>query len=269
MPFKLECSRGHGMPLRKPIGIRGYVHTRACGLCKANIPRSAPRHRCRRCDYNVCYDCAMRLTLRSSKSNFDLTAALSDTGDLRAEHARLAQMFWSRVARKQQQRALSVVISKYYDFADAMTGEIKMRRHSRKRDAVAEDCHISYADVSFASEVMIQPMHSKLDIDRLAPDFRRTDDPKASADGTPSTPGEEVQMLATALQNCSERSPKLESGEADDDVRSLAAGIADRLRHLVDVIGAEVADQKDCLDALWRPVLPSTEAVSSEGADMF
>ncbi|CAE8678089.1 unnamed protein product [Polarella glacialis] len=203
------------MPLKHLLGIRGFVNLRTCGLCDAEIPRVAPRHRCRRCDYNVCYDCAMRLTIRSAKSHFDLSAC-QDHDDLVAAQKKLSELFWQSEARRQNRRSMLVRISKYYDSVSLVTGEIQMHRHSRKRKAVADDCHISYADVCFA-------VHATLDQETVPAE------PESRGPG--------------------------DTGESSGHALALGV-VLPRMMQLIDVLSNEVDQHVDCLDLDWDPILP-------------
>ncbi|CAE8732577.1 unnamed protein product, partial [Polarella glacialis] len=59
----LFCAAGHRVVPTNLRFYQGFLHTRMCRLCAAQIHRDELRHRCEPCDYDVCLRCFERHNL--------------------------------------------------------------------------------------------------------------------------------------------------------------------------------------------------------------
>lgn len=195
------------------------------------IPRCAQRHRCLRCGYYVCYDCAEHFVI-GSKS------------EPRIVNQDLAAAFHAQVRRKQARREASVALSRYCDVADPSSGSrVRTETLGRRRCAVAEDCqHASFSDASFV-EHALEPYGQEDEEDEL--EIEREEAPV------------ELPTLS-ALSRC-KTTGALPSGAA------LAAEVVGRAMLLVDAVAEEVAAKEDCLDGSWTPSVKGKMCSSASG----
>eukprot|EP00435_Cladocopium_sp_Y103_P048757 s226_g14.t1 len=122
----MKCSRGHELHLTHLPCARKH----RCTVCHEVIPRSARRFMCRRCSYDVCFDCGMHDNCLIDRSKDSTLCArwlcewrMADSGEI--EYAIGHQR--------------SVAISTSYDIISPSDGH--MRRHQHKRGlGVGEDC---------------------------------------------------------------------------------------------------------------------------------
>ncbi|CAE7252675.1 unnamed protein product [Symbiodinium pilosum] len=117
MAQAMKCRNGHALHLTHMPCARKH----RCTVCHEVIPRSARRYMCRRCSFDVCFDCGVHdncVIERSQHSQKTLRSVFKEYG---LEHQR------------------SVVISTSYDIVSP--GDGHMRRHQHKRGlGVGEDC---------------------------------------------------------------------------------------------------------------------------------
>eukprot|EP00439_Symbiodinium_sp_Y106_P058188 s2904_g8.t1 len=113
----MKCRNGHSLHLTHMPCARKH----RCTVCHEVIPRSARRYMCRRCSFDVCFDCGVHdncVIERSQHSQKTLRSVFKEYG---LEHQR------------------SVVISTTYDIVSP--GDGHMRRHQHKRGlGVGDDC---------------------------------------------------------------------------------------------------------------------------------
>ncbi|CAJ1442137.1 unnamed protein product [Effrenium voratum] len=113
----MKCSRGHGLHLTHLPCARKH----RCTVCHEVIPRSARRYMCRRCSYDVCFDCGMHDNCLIDRSK---------------DSQKTLRSIFKEYARERQR---SVAISTTYDIVSP--GDGHMRRHQHKRGlGVGEDC---------------------------------------------------------------------------------------------------------------------------------
>lgn len=139
----MRCPEGHLLTL----STFGHLLSRQCSLCHGDIPRIAPRHRCWRCHYNLCYDCAVHLQWQKSGGTPVSVRRTSIPEEFEPVSGQVVAQLHKRAQKKQQGRQMSVSICKEHELADPATGTVRMLLHNRRRDGIADDCRfVAYSD---------------------------------------------------------------------------------------------------------------------------
>ncbi|CAK9042394.1 unnamed protein product [Durusdinium trenchii] len=143
----MKCGRGHELHLTHLPCARKH----RCTVCHEVIPRSARRFMCRRCSYDVCFDCGMHDNCLIDRSKDSQKTLRSVFKEYAMGHQR------------------SVAISTTYDIISPSDGH--MRRHQHKRGlGVGEDCRYAvFSDATMNVDTFHLPTPSERPSSRETP----------------------------------------------------------------------------------------------------